>query len=148
MSEEDWVWDDPQIPDGEVLFRRVPMKPSHATFDALRGVWVPHAGAFQRDANEGMSVHMDSILEARGRARHTLYDSAKYGAVSFPARVVRAAEAGVLATTPTHEQESNEDLRAAHAEARPPRPEKDRPFWSKVRNEMIKASVWVDQKAS
>lgn len=148
MSEEEWVWNDPQIPDGEVLFRRVPTKPSHATFDALRGVWVPHAGAFQRDVNEGMSVHLDSILEARDRPRHTLYDPTRYGAVRFPAQVVRAAGAGVLPTTPTIEEEPDEDLRAAHSEARPPRPERDKQFWSTVRNEMIKASVWVDQRAS
>ena len=148
MSDDEWVWNDPQIPDGELLFRRVPTKPSHATFDALRGVWVPHAGAFQRDANEGMSVHMEGTLEERGRARHTLYDPERYGAVRFPAAVVRAANAGVLPTTPTVEEEPDEDLRAAHAEARPHDAKKDKPFWSKVRNEMIQASVWVEQRAS
>lgn len=148
MSEDEWVWNDPQIPDDEVLYRRVPTKPSHATFDALRGRWVPHAGAFQREAREGMSVHLDGTLEARGRARHTLYDPERYGAVGFPVAVVRAANAGVLLTTPTVEEEPDEDLRAAHAEVRPPEPKKDRPFWSNVRNQMIQASVWVEQGAS
>lgn len=148
MSDDEWVWNDPQIPDGELLFRRVPTKPSHATFDALRGVWVPHAGAFQRDANEGMSVHLDGTLEERGRARHTLYDPERYGAVRFPVAVVRAANAGVLPTTPTVAEEPDEELRAAHAEVRPPHANKDRPFWSGVRDGMIKASVWVQQSAS
>lgn len=148
MSEDEWVMDNPQTPDDEVLFRRVPTKPSHATFDALRGVWVPHAGAFRRDEGEGMSVHMDSILESQGRARHTLYDPARYGAVRFPVGIVRAEGAGVVQTTPTVEEEPDEDLRAAHAEARPPTFKQEKSFWSNVRNQMIKASVWVAQTAS
>lgn len=148
MSDVEWVMDDSQIPDDEMIFRRVPMQPSHATFDALRGVWVPHAGAFRRSAGEGVSVHMDSILESRGRARHTLYDRERHGAVRFPVGVVRAAGAGVIQTTPTVEEEPDEDLCAAHAEARPPTFEQNKKLWSSVRDQMIKASVWVVQSAS
>lgn len=146
MTEQLWVWDDPHILDDEMLFRRVPMKPSHATFDALRGVWVPSPGAFQRNANEGMSVHMLRVLDARRRDPHTLYDPTRYGAVRFPASAVRSAGAGVLATTPTMDEEPDEDLRAAHAEVRPPRAVKDRPFWSQVQNRIIRASVWIGQR--
>lgn len=148
MTRDNWVYNDPEIADGEQLLRRVPKNPNHATFDPETGEWRPSAGAFQRNANEGMSVHVVSVLNSWKRADHSAYDPARYGAVRFPAAVVREAEAGVLRTLPTEEQEPDEVLRDAHAEVRPPTPQKDRAFWSGVRDKMIKSSVWVEQQAS
>ena len=148
MSETAWEMDDPQIPDSEDLYRRIPKNPDHRTFNAEEGTWVPSAGAFRRLKGEGMSVHMGSILEERGRATDSLYEASRYAAVRFPVGAVRRAGAGVLATTPTLEEEPDEDLRAAHAEARPPTYERNRALWSEVVNEIIQASEWVDQRSA
>lgn len=148
VSEDEWAWNDPQIPDDEVIFRRVRMNPDHRTFDPEKGQWVPSAGAFRRMEGEGMSAHMNSVLESKGRAGHSLYDPERYGAVRFPVEVVRSAGAGVVQTLPSVEEEPDQDLREAHVEARPPTWALDKRFWSKVRAQMIKASVWVEQRAS
>lgn len=148
MSDDEWVMDDPQISDDELLYRRIPLKPDHCTFDPERGRWVPQPAAFRRDPGEGMSVHMDSVLNELSRQPHTLYDPESYGAVRFPAGVVRSAGAGVLRTPATVEDEADGDLREAHAEARPPTSARDRAFWSQVRHRIIGACDWVVQGAT
>lgn len=148
MSETPWVYDDPDVPDDEVLYRRIPLKPSHCTFDAERGKWVPSVGAFQRgNPGEGMSVHAETVLEGCGRDCRSLYNPVSYAAVRFHASVPRIQGAGVLSTLPSEAEEPDADLRAAHAEVRPPTFGRDRPFWSRVRDAMIRASVWVQQSA-
>lgn len=145
VSDEAWDTDDPQLTDSELLFRRVLKRPDHRTYDPELRTFVPSPAAFQRNANEGMSVHMDGVLEKLERSRHTLYNSEKYGAVCFEVGVVRRAGAGVLPTIATVEDEPDKDLREAHAEVRPPMKAKDRAYWSGVRDKIIKSSIWVVQ---
>lgn len=147
MSEESWVFDDPAIPDDESLYRRVRTIPDHRTFDAERNTWVPSAAAFRRFKGEGMSVHRETVLEVCGRHTSSLYNPDKYEAYRFKAVIPRAHGAGVLGTPATEEHEPDSDLRAAHAEVRPPTHAEDRRFWSRIRHAMIQACEWVPQTA-
>ena len=145
MTGDNWVWDNADISDEETIIRRVPMNPEHTTFDAELGITRPSPGAFRRAAAEGTSVHRVAVLDELGRSINSLYDPSKYSAVRFPVRAAREAGAGVLETEPTIEDEPDSDLRAAHAEIRPPEKPRNRPFWSGVVDSLIRASEWVEQ---
>lgn len=136
-----WHYDDPAIKDQDRLFRRVPKVPDCQTYDPTTETYVVSPGALRRDANEGMSTHLESIIDGRKRDAQTLYDSANYSSVRFVVEVPRTAGAGVL-PTPAPE-EADEDLRVAHTEVRPPKPEKDRVFWKTVMNVIADNSEWV-----
>jgi len=143
MTVQPWEFDDGSIADSELLYRRIPKRPDHRTFDPERECWVPSTAALRRDANQGMSVHLDTVVRTRRRDPQTLYDSTKYGSIAFPAGLPRCEGAGVLPTTPTAEEEPDPDLRAAHAEVRPSQPQKDRAAWSRVTNVILLRATWV-----
>lgn len=143
MSDSTWDFDDEAVDDREILYRRIPKNPDHRTYDAEKGTWVPSPGALRRVKGEGMSVHCHGTLSERGRDVATLYDPKKYGSICFTAVRPRSEGAGVLNTRPTITQEPDEDLRAAHAEVRPPAPELDRPFWSRIVSQIVQHACWV-----
>ena len=143
MSGDPWDFDDPGIADSELLYRRIPKHPDHRTFDAERERWVPTTAALRREADEGMSVHRHAVLAERGRDPLSLYDPATHGSISFVAGVPRSQGAGVVATSPTEDEEPDEDRRASHAEVRPERSEKDRAAWSRVANSIATQCQWV-----
>lgn len=145
MTGDNWVWDNPDISDEEKIIRRIPMNPEHTTFDAELGIRRPSPGAFRRAAGEGTSVHRSTVLVELNRPIGSLYDSNRYSAVQFPVKTVREAGAGVLDTEPSIEEEPDSDLRAAHAEIRPPERARNRSFWSGVVDSLIRASEWVEQ---
>lgn len=141
--QEEWIYDDADIPDFENLLRRIPNKPDFRSFDAECGCWRPGPSAFRRSqAGEGMSVHRESILIAHKRNTCELYPVGCCS-VSFHVSIVRSCEAGVVATLPTNQDENDADLRVAHAEVRPPTYEVDKKYWSNLRNQIIRAAVWV-----
>ncbi len=135
-----WKYDDPSIVDEDVLYRRVPRIPDCRTFDPCRDCWVPGPGALRRDAGEGMSTHLASVLGRRGRDAMTLYPST-HGSIGFEVSAPRSALAGVLQVPDPNETDA--DLRAAHSEVRPPHPRKDRLFWNNVVNVIVASAWWV-----
>lgn len=139
MSE--WLHDDLDIPDSEGLFRRIKKTEQCRTLDPVRGVWVLSAGALRREAYEGMSVHLQSVLDDLGRDITTLYPIAEYGSVRFEAAVPRSQGAGIRSTPA--EGEPDPDLREAHGDVFPPQPQKDRNHWRAVVNEIAVKATWV-----
>ena len=145
--ESNWEWDDPEIPDEEVLYRKVRKIPDHRTWDPELRRYYPTAAALRRKKNEGMSTHANSVLLMRGRQPDSLYEPSKYDAVGFAVRVVREPDIIGIIFTPAGElEEADPDLRAAHAEVRPKNPDKDRVTWSKVVDRIIDQSSWIEQR--
>lgn len=136
-----WRYNDPSIDDKDRLFRRVPKVPDCQTYDPTTETYVISPGGLRRDADEGMSTHLQSIIDSRDRDAHTLYPADKYSSILFVVGAPRSVGAGVL-PTPAPE-ETDEDLRLAHAEVRPPNPEKDKVFWKTVVNVIADSSEWV-----
>lgn len=136
----EWAYNDPSIDDKDTLYRRVPRNPDCRVWDPVEGVYRVNAGGLRRNAGEGMSTHLDSILGSRGRRPDTLY-SGTCGSVRFLVEVPRRVNAGVLLTAAP--DEPDEDLAAAHAEVRPPFIERDRVHWRNVVNEIAHAAEWV-----
>lgn len=138
----DWEYNDASIKDEDKLYRRIPRgNPDFLTVDVLSGQRKPSPAAFQRNAGEGMSTHLDSVLVARQRDPETLYEVERYSSIGFLVGVPRQADAGVLRTEDP--DEDDEDRQHSHAEVRPPRPEKDRKHWSVVRSTIADACWWV-----
>lgn len=135
-----WVYDDPSIDSRDSVLRRIPMKPDFCTFDLLDGSPRLHPAALRREAGEGMSVHLESILILRNCDSATLYEEG-FGSVRFLVGIPRSVGAGVL-RTPAHE-DLNEDRAASHAEVRPPTREKDRTAWKVVSNTIALNAEWV-----
>lgn len=144
MMSAEWIFEDEIVADSEVLLRRIPKVPGHATLNAGTGRWTLHAGAFQRSAFEGMSVHRVLVVEEKGRAPECLYDSSRYISLGFRAGVPRSLEAGVVQTIPSENEEPDEVLREAHAEVRPREGPKDRTLWSLIIHEIQQAG-WLVQ---
>lgn len=144
MSEADWLCDDPEVPDEEELLRRIPWVPDHVGFDAQTGSYFPHPAAFRRgNPGEGMSVHMLSVIEGRGRAATDVHDSERFGTVAFLAGVPRTVGGGVVAIPATEDDEFDPVLREAHAEVRPPTYVRNRGEWSLICDTIIDACRWV-----
>lgn len=139
MDEIAWDYNDACISDDEELLRRIPWKATFLVFDAQPGSWVPSAAAFRRAAGEGLSVHRRCVLERHGRKPEQIYDLDSYGSVGFLAQVPREVGGGVIYAPASPDLEENPDLRAAHAEVRPPTPEERKPEWSLIRNNIIAA---------
>ncbi|WDF33718.1 hypothetical protein PTW37_01955 [Arthrobacter agilis] len=137
----EWPYNDPSIADEDKLYRRMPHQPGCRTYDAMTDRWVPHPGGLRRLDHEGMSTHLHSILEERQRDCASLYNGEKYGSIRFPVAVPRSAGAGVLPTAAP--QEEDPDLKAAHAEVRPPSAELDKRFWKGVVNMIAREAEWV-----
>ena len=136
-----WQYDDPAIDNQDHLFRRVPKVPDCQTYDPATETYAVNPGGLRRDANEGMSTHLESIIDLPERDARTLYNPGKYSSIRFVVEAPRSAGAGVL-PTPAPE-EPDEDLRVAHTEVRPPQPEKDKVFWKTVVNVIADQSEWV-----
>jgi hypothetical protein len=137
----EWQYDDPGIDDQDRLFRRVPKVPGCQTYDPSTETYAVSPGGLRRESNDGMSSHLQSVIELRGRDAFSLYNEEKYSSIRFGVAVPRGAGAGVL-PTPAPE-EPDEDLRAAHAEVRPPMPEYNKVFWKNVANVIAESSEWV-----
>lgn len=135
-----WVYDDPLIDSRDWLLRRIPMTPNFCTFDLLDGRPRLHPAALRREAGEGMSVHLQSILVSRKRDITTLYDEG-FGSVRFLVGVPRTAGAGVLCTPA--EGDLDTDRAASHAEVRPPTWEKNRTAWKSVSNTIALHAEWI-----
>lgn len=136
-----WLYDDPSIENSDRLFRRVPKVPGCLTYDPATETYVISPGGLRRDANEGMSTHLESIIDSCERDAQTLYPSEKYSSILFVVEAPRSVGAGVLPTPAL--EEPDEDLRLAHTEVRPPKPEKDKAFWNTVVNVIADSSEWV-----
>lgn len=145
MTKDEWKYNHDWISDEDILYRRIPKKPEIRTYDTGRGVWVPGPGAFRRQADEGLSTHLQSILCARGRDPEYLYDANNYGSIGFPVAAPRRCNVGVLRVDDA--QELDADLRSAHTEIRPPYREKKSREWKTVVNEIMAASWWVQAPA-
>lgn len=139
-----WVFNDAAVDSDDLLYRRVLARPNMSTYDPLNRLWVVHPGAFRRDADQGASTHLDSILQARSRDVTTLYQ-APNGSVRLRVAIPRQFGVGVLQVDDPEEQDP--DLRAARAEIRPSQPEKNRQQWNSVANELARASSWVTYPA-
>ncbi|GEO94593.1 hypothetical protein [Kocuria turfanensis] len=141
----EWEFNHHTVSDEDTLYRRIPKKPDFRTWDPLTGRYTPNPAAFRREAQEGMSTHLDSVLQGRSRLPITLYDPDRYGSVGFHVATPRQANAGVLLADDPYEKD--EDLRCSHAEVRPPQPEKNRKHWKTVANEIAMACWWVQDPA-
>jgi hypothetical protein len=135
-----WLYDSPQLDGDDQVYRKVLDRPKMSTFDEEQKIWRIHPAAFRRDAYDGASVHLDSVLVARDRDVMTIYPQ-RYGFVRLLIKVVRSHELGVLAIDDA--AEPDEDLRAAHCEIRPPMPEKNRPAWNAKINEICLCCDWM-----
>jgi hypothetical protein len=140
----DWVYNDPSISDDELMYRRVPNNDDFWTYDPVRRTHRVNPKAFQREPNQGCSVHLDSVLRQRNRAPDTIYPAIT-GIVQITVSVPRKDKAGVLQTFDPDEPDP--DLAAAHAEIRPPQPQRDRLFWRPISNALAASSVWVRMPA-
>ena len=136
-----WEWDDDSISDEETLYRRIKKIPDCRTYDPVRAAWVVHPGALRRLPNEGLSVHLHSVLVGLKRNVYTLYAADTYGSICFRVRVPRLAGAGVRQTPAVNEPDP--DLCAAHGDVLPPQPQKDRLHWKGVVNAIAVEAEWV-----
>lgn len=146
MTAVRWCWNDSGIPDEEILYRKVLRQEGHLAWDAENDCYRPGLAALRRDPNTGLSTHAGSLLEMRGRSPETLYDSARYCTMYFQAGIPREeSNVGIIYVEAEIEHEPDEDLRFAHAEVRPENPEKDKPLWNRVRDNIIRNSSWVGE---
>lgn len=146
MTGGGWDWDDPEIPDDELLYRKVLGREGHVTWDAENDCYRPGVAALSRDPHTGLSTHAGSLLELRGRRPETLYDSERYYTMNFRAAIPREVPTvGVIYVEAEVEHEPDEDLRFAHAEVRPENPGRNRPLWNRVRDNIIRNSSWVGE---
>jgi len=136
------MYDDPAVPDSETLYRRVPPKPEWLTTDPVTGLIVPHAAALQRRTGEGLSVHLDSVLNNLGRDPHTLYDP-ECPSFAFLASVPRSQGDGVIPVRVGPPDEPDSDRGQAHAEVRAPEQADTPTHWRRVRTAIIKDMWWV-----
>ena len=145
MSDADWHYDDQEVSDDEELLRRIPWNPQLVMLDAQTGRYVLIPGALRRNAGEGMSVHLISVIEACESDPATVHDPNRFGAVAFHAAAPRSVGAGVIAAPATEEDEPDPILRAAHAEVRPPTYERNKREWSKIAEKIISECRWVSE---
>jgi hypothetical protein len=141
-----WAWDDAQISDDAILYRRVPRKPSFRVADPLTGE-IKIAPAALRYDQDGASIYRDELLKAiyGYGASAVCADWKTHGAVQFTAWDVRNVSehpAGV------HDEEDPQDQRIgrAHALIRCPTEAdgQDKTYWNEVRAAIIKAATWID----
>lgn len=137
----EWQYDSPGLDTADDIYRKILDDPSNgATWDPEDRCWKIHPGAFRRCAYQGASVHVHSILIERKRNPDTIYPT-RYGYVALRVGVPRQHDLGVLLIPDPDEHD--EVLRAAHAEIRPPSPEKSRRTWKEKINEICLQCRWM-----
>jgi hypothetical protein len=86
------VADDPTVPDDSRLFRRVPADANHVVWDENHSCWRISSQAFRNfKGRDVFSVNLECVLQELGHEPATVaQDTARYGLVALPARLVRA----------------------------------------------------------
>lgn len=117
------TWDDPSIPDVEVLYRRVPDKPDFLVPDLLGDEKRPSRTAFQWDP-DGISVYRESLLQSASLDASAVAKIPTHMVFGFCVVVPRFHGAGVV----NDPVEDDPPAGFAHALVRceKPRPDKTR----------------------
>lgn len=83
------------IPDDEIIYRRIPDKPDFLAPDLITGKKAPTHTAFKWDP-DGISVHRSSILSEHDLGPHSMIKKEGQVVYGFPVQVVRSCKAKVL----------------------------------------------------
>lgn len=141
----EWTWDDSEVDNADVIYRRVVMAPDHRTVDLALGGCRPSPAAFQspNTPKTGLSGHLARLIPAE-RQPPRLYSPDRYGAVGFPAGIAREQGlAGIVVSDDPGEQD--QVLRRSHVEVRTANPVmgKKNVAWKEVRAAIVDRCEWV-----
>lgn len=163
----EWTYDDPSIPHGEVLYRRVPKdeEPKKhyfdfaTTVDRISGEKCLGKGAFslttpdkthaeEGPSGAGLSVQIESLMRLNGIPTSDLVDWETHGVGRFHADDVRRGleedptrgRGGVVA----FEDPTDDVLGKAHGLLRTQSPDSPRSEWSDIRSKLLSAAIWYD----
>lgn len=135
------IADDPQIADTDTLYRSIPANhPDFIAFHSVTGVPIPHAQSLRREPGTGLSAHLDSVLQARGRTPETLYE-AGCPSFCFSTGIPRKFGDGVALVAPVGE--CDPDRAASHVEIWAAADNDTREHWRAIRDQIIRAFHWV-----
>lgn len=127
-------YDDDQFVDEELLYRRVPDKPTHLkVIDPVTGEKRPTTAAFRiADEPDGLSISIHGLILRHGlKTRHLCTDWSTHGVARFEARHVRP-RTGVIA------DETDDALMGkAHGLIRGPDGIPTKRVWNGVRDEIL-----------
>lgn len=134
-----WVFDDPNIVDDEMLFRRVRRIPDQVLEDPLTGNREPKFGAFKVDDDSGMSIYLERFLASNDLGVRDLYTDGKEHLASFRVAATRGVGWGVVV------EEGNEahPRRLAHGLVRAQNPRPTRTMKRELREALIASCSWA-----
>lgn len=126
---------DEEIPDDEVIYRRVPDKPDYLVPDLLTGEKAVTRTAFKWDS-DGISVHRSSILEAHDLGPHSMVKRDDHTVYGFPAAATRPCKAKIV-NDPDFD---DPPIGVAHALVQCEVPRPDRPRRREITEALAQAS--------
>lgn len=149
---EEWIWDHPQIDDGDILYRRIKNKPDIVAVDLATNKARLMPMAFKYDENSGMSIDIGSIAEACGMAIASLCQWGEYGLAYFNAKLARSENSGVIHDPVEEDKERGVEEDEAHGLVRvrerlPTKSEDHRTWWLPIRSRLMEQASYVAAEA-
>jgi hypothetical protein len=150
---DDWIADDPSIPDDTWTYRRFPSKPSHLIPDALGGPAQLATSVYSYGTTDGMSINLSNLMQEEGiTAEDLVADWSTHHVARLPVGTVRENEsqAGGVVVSPDL---SIDDQRIGRSHglvrvAIRPGAAGAKTMWNDLRLEMLKASEYITGTAS
>lgn len=133
-------WNDPQIPDEDSLYRRVPNRPDYYfQRDLLDSSPVIGRNAFQFD-DDGMSVYRDGLVIKHSLTLRQIRRNVNSLLFKFTVGAVRALLAGVIDSV----DEDDSEIGVAHGLVRSESgPKPPRPIRKKIQDGLVQAAEHV-----
>lgn len=135
--EDSSAWDDPDILDSEILYRRVPDVPDFLVPDLISEVKTPSRAAFQFDP-DGISVYRKTLLDEENLGPESVTKKPGQMVFAFNASVPRACGVGVV-----FDPVDDPPAGFAHSLVRGEKPRPDRAKRAEVGDALAEASERV-----